>query len=220
MFLVNTLGGSIMKKCPKCSIEHEKAGIFCSRKCANSRTFSDETKLKKSVANKKFHKSDRSDHWYASMLKNAELVKQRNVENKEQRTKELYEKRISKGYDNLKYDPLREVVIYEQNNKCMCCGIDSWQGEKIILELDHIDGVRDNNDRKNLRALCPNCHSQTPTWKGKHYKKKLGLLDIDFYKAYIDCDGNLIKAMKKLGIRWSKTSRKRILDAVKKYKEP
>jgi hypothetical protein len=26
-----------MKNCPKCEIEHEKYGIFCSRKCANSR---------------------------------------------------------------------------------------------------------------------------------------------------------------------------------------
>lgn len=26
-----------MKKCPKCNIDHKKPGVFCSRKCANSR---------------------------------------------------------------------------------------------------------------------------------------------------------------------------------------
>ena len=41
-----------MKKCPKCEIDHEKAGTFCSRKCANSRTFSPETELKRSASNK------------------------------------------------------------------------------------------------------------------------------------------------------------------------
>jgi hypothetical protein len=41
-----------MKICPKCSAEHEKPGIFCSRKCSNSRTFSEESRKKKSLANK------------------------------------------------------------------------------------------------------------------------------------------------------------------------
>jgi len=37
-----------MKTCPKCSIDHSKSGKFCSRKCANSRSWSDNDKLKKS----------------------------------------------------------------------------------------------------------------------------------------------------------------------------
>jgi len=44
-----------MKVCPKCSVEHTKSGTFCSRACANSRSFSDEAKLKKSVATKRAH---------------------------------------------------------------------------------------------------------------------------------------------------------------------
>ena len=39
----------------------------------------------------------------------------------------------------------------------------SW--EKIKLEVDHIDGDKYNNSRENLRLLCPNCHSTTPTWR-------------------------------------------------------
>lgn len=37
-----------MKKCPKCNNEHEKLGRFCSRKCANSRVFSEKSKKIKS----------------------------------------------------------------------------------------------------------------------------------------------------------------------------
>ena len=47
-----------MKQCPKCNTPHEKSGIFCSRKCANSRVFSDEAKERKSLANKKWAKTN------------------------------------------------------------------------------------------------------------------------------------------------------------------
>jgi hypothetical protein len=39
-----------MKICPKCNEHHSKSGTFCSRKCANSRVWSDADKLKKSIA--------------------------------------------------------------------------------------------------------------------------------------------------------------------------
>lgn len=41
-----------MNICPKCNQEHNKPGIFCSRKCANSRTHSKETKSKISSSRK------------------------------------------------------------------------------------------------------------------------------------------------------------------------
>lgn len=37
-----------MKNCPKCQVTHNKAGIFCSRACANSRAWTDDDKQKKS----------------------------------------------------------------------------------------------------------------------------------------------------------------------------
>ena len=42
-----------MKQCPKCNIEHNKEGKFCSRSCANSRIFSARTNEKRSLSNKK-----------------------------------------------------------------------------------------------------------------------------------------------------------------------
>lgn len=55
--------------------------------------------------------------------------------------------------------------------RCECCNINSYNGQKISLELDHIDGISHNHQLSNLRLLCPNCHSQTSTYKGKNIKK-------------------------------------------------
>jgi hypothetical protein len=57
-------------------------------------------------------------------------------------------------------------------NKCAVCGIDSWNNKKINLELDHIDGNRLNHQLFNLRILCPNCHSQTDTYRSKNRNLK------------------------------------------------
>jgi hypothetical protein len=52
--------------------------------------------------------------------------------------------------------------------KCSWCGRKTWRGRAILLELDHIDGDHLNNELSNLRLLCPNCHAQTPTYKGRN----------------------------------------------------
>lgn len=55
---------------------------------------------------------------------------------------------------------------------CESCGMDpEWNGQPITLELDHINGNPGDDRRDNLRWLCPNCHSQTETFRGRNMKR-------------------------------------------------
>jgi DNA-directed RNA polymerase subunit RPC12/RpoP len=74
------------------------------------------------------------------------------------------------GKEHLVTSQLRNRLIREgyKEYKCERCGIDKWNGEKIGLELDHISGIRSDNSLENLRILCPNCHSQTHTFRGRN----------------------------------------------------
>ena len=57
--------------------------------------------------------------------------------------------------------------------KCQNCGCDGhWQNGIISLELDHINGINNDNRLENLRYLCPNCHALTDTYCGKNIKRK------------------------------------------------
>lgn len=60
----------------------------------------------------------------------------------------------------------RKFLTEERGYKCECCGISEWQNKSITLQVDHIDGNSDNNNKTNLRLICPNCHSQTDTFAG------------------------------------------------------
>lgn len=59
---------------------------------------------------------------------------------------------------------LNETVGY----KCAECGISEYNNKPIVLEMEHKDGNSLNNSLDNLCYLCPNCHSQTPTYKNKN----------------------------------------------------
>lgn len=55
---------------------------------------------------------------------------------------------------------------------CLGCGTGPiWNNKPLTLQLDHVNGVWRDNRLENLQVLCPNCHSQTPTWGSKNRKK-------------------------------------------------
>jgi hypothetical protein len=70
---------------------------------------------------------------------------------------------------------LRKRLIEEWKlpSFCMICKNTEWLGQPISLELDHINGINTDNELANLRILCPNCHAQTSTYRGKN-KRAVG----------------------------------------------
>lgn len=73
----------------------------------------------------------------------------------------------------------REYLLEQASYQCTQCGwkeINKTTG-KSPLEIDHIDGNASNCQHDNLRVLCPNCHSLTPTYKalnkGNGFKDRL-----------------------------------------------
>lgn len=71
---------------------------------------------------------------------------------------------------------LKKRLIRENylKNTCNSCGVGPfWNGRPLTLEMDHINGDNRDNRIDNLRILCLNCHSQTPTFRRPKPKKPL-----------------------------------------------
>lgn len=67
----------------------------------------------------------------------------------------------------------RLIAANMKKDICESCGIGpNYNGNPLTLELDHINGISDDNRIENLRILCPNCHSQTDTYRSKNKGKK------------------------------------------------
>ena len=67
---------------------------------------------------------------------------------------------------------LRKKIIKEnvKEYRCECCGVIDYNNKPISLELNHKDGNNTNHLLENLELLCPNCHSQTDTYRSKKLK--------------------------------------------------
>lgn len=61
-----------------------------------------------------------------------------------------------------------------KNRNCELCGQgETWNGKKLSLILDHINGVFNDNRLENLRIVCPNCNATLDTHAGKNTKRRI-----------------------------------------------
>lgn len=88
---------------------------------------------------------------------------------------------------------LKKKLIEEgiKEYKCENCNNSEWLGNKIPLELHHINGNPYDNSLENLQLLCPNCHTFTNTFRGKNRKsnkkdKKSNLRKEQLHKLSLD----------------------------------
>jgi len=59
---------------------------------------------------------------------------------------------------SLKERLIKENILLNQCAECLL--LPTWNNKKLVLQLDHINGINNDNRIENLRLLCPNCHSQ------------------------------------------------------------
>lgn len=72
-----------------------------------------------------------------------------------------------------------------KEKKCEMCGQDeNWNGKKMSLVLDHINGIHNDNRLENLRILCPNCNATTETFCKGDYKRR---------KFFCECGNEILK---------------------------
>lgn len=75
---------------------------------------------------------------------------------------------------DIQTNKVRTKILEEglKPHRCECCGLESWMGRPIPLEIHHKDGNRHHNELSNYELLCPNCHALTDSYRGRNSKKE------------------------------------------------
>jgi hypothetical protein len=76
---------------------------------------------------------------------------------------------IHRSRNNIKH---RLIVDGLKQNHCEECGIARWHKRALSLCLHHVNGDKHDNRLENLVLLCPNCHSQTPNFGSKNWRRR------------------------------------------------
>lgn len=154
------------RKDPK--IRRKTPPRFCCRKCSNSKRHSSKTKEKIRQTIKSQWVKKPNGNWHEVHQK---FIKA-GIEAARKRGKILHEQAIQKILSadpkTLSPERLKKRLLHECNFTCQKCGNSEWLGQPIALEIEHKDGNHQNNEYSNLTLLCPNCHAQTETYRGRN----------------------------------------------------
>lgn len=153
--------------CGYCSIElsfEKKGNKFCSHSCA--------AKTNNKGVTRHGKKSSKYCYWCGSKKEvlSSKYCSKECYDNYTSTTK-FHKQFMSWITNGTSRKGMKQHIIWEQRGKCSRCCLYEWLDKPITLELEHIDGNSLNNSRNNLECLCPNCHSQTPTYKAKNIGK-------------------------------------------------
>lgn len=86
----------------------------------------------------------------------------------------------SNGKRQKAYQLRRALIEIGRPYRCEICGINGvWQNKTLMLEIEHVNNNFLDDRIKNLKFLCPNCHSQTSGYCGEK-----GFVEVDSIAKY------------------------------------